>query len=461
MTGEEPADRRSRPTARTVVRVGFVVLLLVSAALFADYTMATAGPAEGAASTPASTETARPDDLTVVSEQTGPLKVFDGEENLVQEYEQYERYWDVDESPVGQRTLLYTATVTASSDACDGEVCKTNVVGRINLTTGAHTELFERTYANRGSNEWHDVDRVNDTHVAVADIGHDRVFFVNVETDEIAWQWNASEHYDASQGGGDLDWTHLNDVEVLPDGSVMVSIRNVDEIVFLRPGFGVDDAWTLGAEDDHEILHAQHNPDYIPPARGGPAVVVADSHNNRIVEYQRVEGSWEKTWAWSDVRAQWTRDGDRLPSGTTLVTDTNGGRVLEVTPDGTVVWSVEATKAYEAERLGTGDESAGGESTTRLRARAAAADSDVAGDWSAAADAGAPSTFSVDAWRTFKASAPPYLLNSLLFVLSPWLDPVQLLPVLIVVVVAVLWAIAEFYWRYWPTIAFRGRQEPR
>lgn len=401
-----------------------------------------------------------PDELTVVSEQRGPLKVFDGEETLIEQYERYERYWDVDESPVGQRTLLYTATATGSSDVCDSRPCKTNVVGQLNLTTGEHTELFERTYASRGSKEWHDVDRVNDTHVAVADIRHDRVFFLNVETDEITWQWNASEHYDPSQGRGEHDWTHLNDVEVLSDGSVMASIRNMDEIVFIRPGFGVDDAWTLGEEGDHDTIHAQHNSDYIPPARGGPAVVVADSHNNRIIEYQRVNGTWTQTWSWSDVRAQWTRDGDRLPSGNTLVTDTNGGRVLEVGRDGTVVWSVEATRAYEAERLGTGDESATGESTTRLRARAGA-DSEGGANGSAGADTEPPSTFSVDAWRTFKAMAPPFLLNSLLFVLSPWLDPVQLLPVLIALVVAVLWSISEFYWRYRPTIVFRETREPR
>ena len=128
---------------------------------------------------------------------------------------------------------------------------------------------------------------------------------------------------------------------------------------------GVVENWTLGSDDDHDTLYEQHNPDYIPAERGGPAIVLADSENDRVTEFQReggagADGEWERAWTWSDDRLEWPRDADRLPNGNTLVTDTDGGRVLEVAPNGSVVWSVGVRGGYDAERLGTGDESAGG-----------------------------------------------------------------------------------------------------
>ncbi|ERG90009.1 MAG: hypothetical protein J07HQW1_00022, partial [Haloquadratum walsbyi J07HQW1] len=87
---------------------------------------------------------------------------------------------------------------------------------------------------------------------------------------------------------------------------------------------------------------------------------------NRIVEYQRVNNTWLRTWTWGEGLLSWPRDADRLPNGNTLITDSNGGRVIEVNKQGNIVWSVEMTTPYEAERLGTGDESSGGQSADTL-----------------------------------------------------------------------------------------------
>jgi len=65
------------------------------------------------------------------------------------------------------------------------------------------------------------------------------------------------------------------------------------------------DEWTLGSEDDYDTIYEQHNPDFIPAERGGPAVVVADSENGRVLEYQREDGDWEQSWTWEDRRLQW------------------------------------------------------------------------------------------------------------------------------------------------------------
>jgi len=293
----------------------------------------------------------------------------------------YRVYFDVDPVPGSEHTVEYVASRHLDSADCASvrtDRCTYNVVRRVNLTTGVDREVYGEVTPQVVSGRWHDVDRVNDTHLAIADIVRDSVRVVDTRTGETTWEWRANETFDRSVGGQAGDWTHINDVQVLEDGRFMVSVRNMDQVVFVDPGEGVEDGWTLGAEDDYGILYEQHNPDYIPASRGGPAVVVADSENGRVLEYRRVDpetgtpttgpdGVWRRTWGWRDGRVQWPRDADRLPDGTTLVTDTHGDRVAQVAPNGSVVWSVTVGMPYEAERLGTGDESAGGASIPAVR----------------------------------------------------------------------------------------------
>jgi len=292
----------------------------------------------------------------------------------------YGNYFDVDPDPAGSRSVLYVAG--SRYDSCPSDVaartddpieggCASVVVERANLSTGA-TERLHATVTEWDI--WHDVDRVGEERLLVADIAEDRAFVLNLTSDERAWTWNASADYDRTESGGAPgDWTHINDVEGLDDGRVMVSLRNHDRVAFVDPGEGVDHNWTLGAENAYDVLYEQHNPDYIPTERGGPAVLVSDSENNRVVEYRRVDpetgdsttaadGEWRRSWEWTDDRLQWPRDADRLPNGHTLVTDSQGNRVVELDEDDDVVWEVPVPTPYEAERLGTGDESAGGRS---------------------------------------------------------------------------------------------------
>lgn len=124
--------------------------------------------------------------------------------------------------------------------------------------------------------------------------------------------------------------------------------------------------WTIGSDDDYDLLYEQHNPDYIPTHDGGPSVLIADSENNRIIEFQRSNDNWSKAWVWSDSQMEWPRDADRLPNGNTLIADTHSDRLLEVTPSDEIVWQVRYPKPYEVERLDTGDESKNGHSAHQL-----------------------------------------------------------------------------------------------
>ena len=424
--------------SRTVLRAAFLTITLLSASVLAagylGVTRADAaeGWAEDDASAMASGASVEPrDGVTVITTQVfrdwvseGKLVAFARNGSVLYYDESYSTYHDVDPSPKGDRTVTYLAAKFLSASECPTDrYCTLNVVERVNLSTG-ETELLHTTILPK-RHKWHDVDRINATHFLVADIVTDQVYALNVETGEITWRWKAAEAYSKRAGGGPGDWTHVNDVERLPDGRVMVSVRNMDQVAFIEPGEGLQEGWTLGSEDEFDTLYEQHNPDYIPESNGGPAVVVADSENNRIVEYQRRDGEWTRTWVWRDTSLQWPRDADRLPNGNTLVTDSNGNRVLEVAPNGTVVWSVRIGLPYEAERLGTGDESAGGPSMARLVRQGAVADGSP-DDGRVGTVVAHPPGLEARVAFAIKSTVPAGLLSSALFVLPSWIGVLDL-----------------------------------
>ncbi len=323
----------------------------------------------------AGTRTATPDaaDPVVVAaiDGVGPGQIvaYDADGQVAYHDNSLWLYHDVDPSPAGAHTVTYVASDLVDSDSCATEECVRNVIERANLSTGEVTRLASWDESRNGSVQIHDIERLEESVFLIADISYpDRVYAVNVTTGETRWEWRVAEAYDTDSGGAyPSDWTHVNDVEVLSDGRVMINLRNQDQVVFLRPEEGIQHNWTLGSDDDHGTLYEPHNPDYIPESRGGPAVLVADSENNRLVEYQRENGSWTRTWHWQDTRLQWPRDADRLPSGRTLVADSHGKRMLSVAPSGRIVWSREFPPgSYDVELLGTGAESTGGASASVL-----------------------------------------------------------------------------------------------
>jgi hypothetical protein len=318
--------------------------------------------------------------------------------------------------------------------------CTRNGIVRVNLRTGESTEIYSAITPGKHSTRWHDGDRINDTHYVVADIYLDRVFIVNTKTGEITWQWNARSAYPPKNSGGSYppDWTHINDIQVLPDGRLMADLRNHDQVVFLNttqpPQQAVIEDWTLGQQNNHSILYEQHNPDYIPRSDGGPAVLVADSENNRIVEYQRVNGSWERTWTWTDSRMQWPRDADRLPNGHTLITDSNGDRVFEIDEHGKIVWSSDTAFPYEAERL-PGDESDG----PSIRSLQHSASNDVG-----------PLE---QVWLSVKGVFSGPVFSAINYVLPYWMRTVELAALVVLVGSVLCLTLARLWWALRPRLS--------
>jgi hypothetical protein len=368
------------------------------------------------------------------------------------------RYWDVDPVEGTRATVEYGYADHLDPAACpddwnvskydvdretwntyyeaqaDVGACTRNGFERVNLSTGEVTDVWSLKTPGKHATRYHDVDRINDTHLLVADIYLDRVFVVSAETGEIGWTWNAADALSTADTGGPFpeDWSHINDVQLLEDGRVMVSSRNHDRVLFLNRSGGLLANWTLGEEDNYDILYEQHNPDYIPESQGGPAVIVGDSENNRVIEYQRKDGEWVEQWTWRDARMQWPRDADRLPNGHTLISDSNGNRVFEVNEAGEVVWSVDVAFPYESERLGTGDESSGGPSAAKLGLD--------------------PRTPPVDEqfWITLKNLIPSKYLNGLMYITPTWMGFPELFASVLGVLVAAIWLVSELYWAVAP-----------
>lgn len=456
------------------VRVFFIVVLILSSAAIAN---AYASPArsadfQGKSQSEIRAESAQTvpprDNITVIATDSnswlgdrsnGPraraeLVAFRENGSLLYYNDSHTRYWDVDPVPGTKATVEYLYADHISGANCPTEwnltrrnvpedvwtryakshssenACTRNGIERVNLSTGNVTSIWSEVTPGKEATRYHDADRLNETHFVVADIYLDRVFTINTTSGNIDWTWNASESFPRSTGGPyPKDWTHINDVNVVEDGRIMVSARNQDRVLFLEPGRGLLKNWTLGEEDNYDILYEQHNPDYIPKENGGPAVVVADSENNRVVEYQRENGDWTRTWTWQDPSMQWPRDADRLPNGNTLVTDSNGNRVFEVNEQGKVVWSVQIAFPYEAERLGTGDESRGGPSaaSTNLESRSN-------GLWG-------------QFWITLKDVLPGKYLNGVMYITPAWFDVPALLALVVGFVSVVGWTLLELRWR--------------
>ena len=344
------------------------------------------------------------------------------------------RYWDVDPVPGTTATVEFVyADHLDPSECSGGAACTRNGVERVNLTTGERRAIYSRITPGKHSTRWHDVDRIGADRLLVADIARDRVFVANTTTGLVEWAWDARTDYDVRSGGSfPDDWTHLNDVELVEIGgreAVMVSLRNHDQVVFVDVERGLVENWTLGADDRHGVLYEQHNPDYVPPEAGGPAVLVADSENGRVVEYRRENGTWVRSWSWTDDRLRWPRDADRLPNGHTLVTDSNGDRVLEVDTNGTVVWTATVGFPYEAERLGTGAESTGGESAAAL-------------DLSDAQ----PTADDPSALERIEAALPPKLVNAVAYLFPRWVGGPEAVAALALLVATPWWIALEYRW---------------
>jgi outer membrane protein assembly factor BamB len=272
--------------------------------------------------------------------------------------------------------MASVATVATGDDCPDGlgDRCVHNRVVELGYPNTTVVWSYEWWDVFPEHHEVHDADRLPSGETAIVDMGNNRAFTVN-RAGEITWQWNATEHLaegtpffeeyvpegsagEFRQGGPETDWTHMNDIDRLENGHFQLSIRNFDVVVEVDPETNeiVD---VIGAPTRHEVMNEQHNPMRI---ESGGTLLIADSENDRVVEIDVETGEtvWRYDGTGSGELLQWPRDADRLPNGNTLVTDSRNFRVLEVGPNGSVVWRYEMKEergiVYEADRLDVQEE---------------------------------------------------------------------------------------------------------
>jgi hypothetical protein len=210
--------------------------------------------------------------------------------------------------------------------------------------------------------EVHDADRLPSGETAIADMGNDRAFIVDGEGN-VTWEWRATEHLGANtsfreQYGGppnpgrERDWTHMNDIDLLPNGNFELSVRNFDVVLEVNRQ-SKEIVGVLGEPGKRSLMHHQHNPYRL--TRWG-TTVIADSENHRVIEIDRETEEIVWSYGGKDL-LRYPRDADRLPNGNTLITDTINNRVIEINPEGEIVWEYEGIRIpYSADRLSIDEE---------------------------------------------------------------------------------------------------------
>lgn len=163
----------------------------------------------------------------------------------------------------------------------------------------------------------------------------------------VVWEWSAAEHLDPEvhvlcplERRG--DWTHLNSCEVLPDGNILISFRNIDTFCIIDKVTG-DIKWQWVRDG---ISH-QHSPTLLDNGN----ILLFDNGAHRqdgsLISYSRgVEVNpvtnkieWEyKADTPQSFYSALISNCQRLPNGNTLICEGLKGRVFEVTMDKEIVW---------------------------------------------------------------------------------------------------------------------------
>ncbi|ELZ30039.1 aryLSUlfotransferase (asst) [Halogeometricum pallidum JCM 14848] len=443
-------DTPSRSTAVRIVAFVLVVALLTPSAVSA----LTYDPSEERTLT-RGTVTSPANGSTVISVQgytfegntnrKKPARIISagerGQTQWVHDDEVGAGAWFFDVDPMDNGNLLVSSPRSGQT-----------VVYELNPDT--QERVWEKTF---NITDTHDVDMLSGNRLVVANmrawnestqVSDDRIFVYNRTTEEVTWEWYFKNHYPANTDGGyNKDWTHVNDVDPIGDGKLLLSPRNFDQAV-------VVDMETknitrrLGSDNNYSVMNEQHNPDWILSENGTPTVLVADSGNNRVVEYAYENGEWVRTWTVGSNTLNWPRDADRLPNGNTLIVDTLNHRVIEVTPTGEVVWEYYATWGpYDAERVAHGDESSG----PTIRDMNASGTYAITGSANLTAGAGDGTEFAAQMRATFSGTAleePTNEFATRWSHVTPWLRPVWMsgwdfVWAIAAAVVVVLWGATE------------------
>lgn len=188
----------------------------------------------------------------------------------------------------------------------------------------------------------------------------------NPETGTVVKRWSSFDHLEWGAGQGSRsvagNWLHGNGISFGPRGNVVMSLRNIDQVISIAPDYSRVE-WRLGgvhgtlALADADRFYGQH---YVSEPAPGRVLVFDNGWErpggaySRAIEF-RIDvaaGTATRTWDYTPVPAIYASlvgSARRLPNGNTTVlfgmlegaNDSTGPiRAVEVTPAGAVVWSL-------------------------------------------------------------------------------------------------------------------------
>jgi hypothetical protein len=116
----------------------------------------------------------------------------------------------------------------------------------------------------------------------------------------------------------------------LPDGNTLVVDEAANQVVSIAPEGGI--IWN--ANTALGLFNRLSGPSWVSAARDGLSFLITDTNNNRIIEIQNGQVSWE--FKQTLLRP---RSATYVSNGNILIADTGNRRVLEVTRTGQIAWS--------------------------------------------------------------------------------------------------------------------------
>ncbi len=182
---------------------------------------------------------------------------------------------------------------------------------------------------------------VNDDLVAILEPDGDSV--VEVDSFSILEAFHASEYADllSEPWFGGSDPLHANSVELLDGriphpafraGNILLSLRNIDALAVLDPDRREIVWFNRGLwQMQHEALVTDEG-----------RILLFDNRKHdgqsRVVEYDVIADEIVWSYTHEGLFSSGAGAQQRLPNGNTLITESQEGRIFEITPDGRTVW---------------------------------------------------------------------------------------------------------------------------
>ena len=286
-------------------------------------------------------------DETLFSDGESDLKIVDGEKNTV---------WSVAIS-ANDKEMLPNGNILVTQ----GPVFGPSTIMEINMTTKSAVWSISSVGGTPlkfiHDADWLGVDSSGQDIYLAADTYNNRVVEFS-RNGTVIWSWYVIDHYSYSGAGTD-EWTHLNDVDRLPDGTTLITLKNFNMVIIVNTTATGEVLWEYGDYYDTTILNGPHNPEYTPQG----TLLIPDSGNKRVIEVNMT--TKEVIWSYSpsqtsDEALGLPRDADLLPNGNMLICDSKWmgsgkNRIWEInTTTKEPVWYLDTLSInYDADRLDT------------------------------------------------------------------------------------------------------------